>query len=399
MVSQTKDKSPFYLVEVNNKKVISEFLHFPSKLNKGDLKYIRPLDEDVEKIFDPKQNKHFRKGNAIRWILKNLEHETVGRIAAFYDLTTLKKDDQPTGGCGFFDCINNSEAAGILFDAAKNWLLENGMEAMDGPINFGSREHFWGCLADGFFEPNYNMPYNQQYYNTLFETYGFKNYFNQYTYHVKLETGEMDEVVYKNGEHIKDDPNYRFETMKKMSEDRFAHDFMTIFNEAWASFPGVKPFSKSQAKNLFKKMKPVADKRAIIFSYYNDRPIAFFIMIPDLFQIIRKFNGKFSLLNKLRLYLFVKILKKNTRLLGQIFGVVPDFQGKGVAAGMILRFEQEVAKPNFRYEDLEMNWIGDFNPGMMKMVDQIGGKIRKTHITYRYLFDENAEFKRARKVS
>lgn len=399
MVSQTKDKSPFYLVEVNNKKVISEFLHFPSKLNKGDLKYIRPLDEDVEKIFDPKQNKHFRKGNAIRWILKNSEHETVGRIAAFYDLTTLKKDDQPTGGCGFFDCINNSEAAGILFDAAKNWLLENGMEAMDGPINFGSREHFWGCLADGFFEPNYNMPYNQQYYNTLFETYGFKNYFNQYTYHVKLETGEMDEVVYKNGEHIKDDPNYRFETMKKMSEDRFAHDFMTIFNEAWASFPGVKPFSKSQAKNLFKKMKPVADKRAIIFSYYNDRPIAFFIMIPDLFQIIRKFNGKFSLLNKLRLYLFVKILKKNTRLLGQIFGVVPDFQGKGVAAGMILRFEQEVAKPNFRYEDLEMNWIGDFNPGMMKMVDQIGGKIRKTHITYRYLFDENAEFKRARKVS
>jgi hypothetical protein len=160
----------------------------------------------------------------------------------------------------------------------------------------------------------------------------------------------------------------------------------------------VKPFKKSQAEMVFKKMKPVADKRAVIFSYYNDRPIAFFIMIPDLFQIIRKFNGKFTLLNKLRLYLFVKILRKNTRLLGQIFGVVPDFQGKGVAAGMILRFEKEVAKPDFRYEDLEMNWIGDFNPGMMKLVDQIGGKIRKTHITYRYLFDQTKPFKRAKKV-
>lgn len=399
MVEQSKTTSQFYLVVVNDKQTESEFLRLPSKINKGDKNYIRPLDEDVIKIFDPKQNKHFRKGNAIRWLLKNSVNETIGRIAAFYDLTTLKKDAQPTGGCGFFDCINDQEAANILFEEAKNWLKENGMEAMDGPINFGSREHFWGCLADGFFEPNYNMPYNQPYYNKLFENYGFENYFNQFTYHMKLVTGEMDEVVYKNGEHIKDNPNYRFETMQTIDENRFAEDFMTIFNEAWARFPGVKPFKKVQAEMLLKKMKPVADKRAIIFSYYRDRPIAFFIMIPDLFQVIRKFNGNFNILNKLRLYLFVKTFKRNTRLIGQIFGVVPDFQGKGVAAGMILRFEKEVAKANFRYKDLEMNWIGDFNPGMMKLVDQIGGKIRKTHITYRYLFDRSAEFKRAKKVS
>jgi GNAT superfamily N-acetyltransferase len=398
MVYQTKGEKTFYLVEVNSKQTKSEFLEFPSLLYKDDKNYIRPLDEDVEKIFDPKQNKHFRDGNAIRWLLKNREHKTIGRIAAFYDLTTTKKEDQPTGGCGFFDCINNQEAANSLFDAAKKWLTENGMEAMDGPINFGSREHFWGCLAEGFYEPNYNMPYNQAYYNNLFEGYGFKNFFNQYTYHMKLVTGEMDEVVYKNGEHLKNDQNYRFETMENIDEKRFAEDFMTIFNEAWARFPGVKPFRKSQAENIFKKMKPVADKRAIIFSYYKDRPIAFFIMIPDLYQVIRKFNGKFKLFHKLWLYLFVKIFKKNTRLIGQIFGVVPDFQGKGVAAGMILRFENEVARPNFGYKDLEMNWIGDFNPGMMKMVDQIGGKIRKTHITYRYLFDRTKPFKRAKKV-
>ena len=63
-----------------------------------------------------------------------------------------------------------------------------------------------------------------------------------------------------------------------------------------------------------------------------------------------------------------------------------------------MRFEKEVAKNSFKYTDLEMNWIGDFNPNMMKLVSQIGGKIRKTHITYRYLFDRNAEFKRAKKL-
>lgn len=398
MLSQNTSESNYRLIEVKSKQTISEFLALPSKINRNDKNYIRPLDKDVEKIFDPKQNKLFRKGNTVRWLLRNSDNKTIGRIAAFYNLATAKQNDQPTGGCGFFDCIDDRGAAKLLFDASKEWLKKNGMEAMDGPINFGSREHFWGCLADGYFEPNYNMPYNQPYYSKLFEKYGFQNYFNQFTYHVPLKAGEMDEVVYKNSERIKDNPNYRFDIFDPRKIEKYAKDFIIVFNEAWAKFPGVQPFRLQQAMNLFKQLKPIAEKRAIIFAYYKERPVAFFLMIPDLFQATRKFNGKFNLINKLRLVLFVKILKKNTRLIGQIFGVVPDFQGKGVAAGIILRFEKEVAKPNFHYTDLEMNWIGDFNPGMMKLVKQIGGKIRKTHITYRYLFDRDKPFSRAKKV-
>lgn len=399
MIIETEKDKMYTLTEVSDKKTIREFLYLPTRINKGDGNYIRPLDEDVEKVFDKGKNKHFRKGNAIRWILKDKENKTVGRIAAFYDKVTAGKNDQPTGGCGFFDCIDDQIAANTLFNAAKIWLGENGMEAMDGPVNFGSREYFWGCLSEGFYEPIYNMPYNQSYYTTLFENYGFENYFNQYTYHVKLLSGEMDEVVYKNGEYIKDDPNYRFETMKMKEVDKYAQDFTVIFNEAWAQFPGVKPFRKKQALDLFKKMKPIADERALIFGYHNERPIAFFIMIPDLFEITRKFKGKFNLINKLRLLIDLKVFRQNKRLIGQIFGIVPEFQGKGVASGLILRFEKEVAKASFKYTDLEMNWIGDFNPGMMKLVTQIGAKIWKTHITYRYLFDRKKEFKRAKRMS
>ena len=389
----------YTLIEVISRKSKRDFLEIPSLINKGDKFFIRPLDEDVEKVFDPKQNKRFRKGNAIRWILEDRKGKLIGKIAVFFDPASETEEHQRTGGCGFFDCINDQKAANILFNAAKEWLKTHDMEAMDGPVNFGSRELFWGCLSDGFYEPNYNMPYNQPYYNELFLNYGFQNFFNQYTYHVPLTAGDMDEVVYKNGDYLKDDPHYRFKILNTRKMEKYAMDFMVVFNEAWARFPGVRPFKKQQALNMFKKLKPVIDKRAIIFAYYKERPIAFFLMIPDLFQITKKFNGKFNLVNKLRLLLFVKVLKKNTRLIGQIFGVVPEFQGKGVAAGMILRFEKEVAKPSFNYTDLEMNWIGDFNPGMMKMVTQIGGKIRKTHITYRYLFDRNAGFKRAKRVS
>jgi hypothetical protein len=392
-------KSNFKLQVVNNKHTVKKFLNLPSQIYHQDDKYIRPLDTDIEKIFNSNLNKKFRKGDAIRWILLDEKNKTVGRIAAFYESGSAKKNKLLTGGCGFFECINNQEAAFILFDAAKDWLKQNGMQAMDGPINFGSRETFWGCLVDGFYEPNYNMPYNQAYYNDLFTAYGFKNYFNQYTYHMPLDPNIMDPSIPDNADRLKTDPSYLIRNVNKRQLNKFAGDFTTIFNEAWANFPGVKPMNKKQSLAMFNSMKAVVDERAVIFAYYNDKPIGFFIMIPDLFQSYKRFNGKFGPIQKLQLFYDLKVSKPYTKLIGLIFGIIPEYQKKGVSGGMIMHFADQVGKPGFKYTDLEMNWIGDFNPGMQKLVGQLGATIRKTHITYRYLFDRNAKFERATKVS
>jgi hypothetical protein len=56
----------------------------------------------------------------------------------------------PVGGVGFFDCVNDQSAADMLFDVAKHWLLQKGMQAMDGPVNFGERDRWWGLLVKGF---------------------------------------------------------------------------------------------------------------------------------------------------------------------------------------------------------------------------------------------------------
>jgi hypothetical protein len=92
----------------------------------------------------------------------------------------------------------------------------------------------------------------------------------------------------------------------------------------------------------------------------------------------------------------LKVSHKVDRVIGRIFGVVPEHQGKGVEGALVITFENEVLKPGFPpYNSLELNWIGDFNPVMMKMSELIGGSIYKTHVTYRYLFDQSKEFHRA----
>ena len=71
------------LIEVTDKSLAQDFILVNVHINKGNPRYIRPLDKDVHDVFDPKKNKTFRSGTAIRWILKNDEGESIGRIAAF----------------------------------------------------------------------------------------------------------------------------------------------------------------------------------------------------------------------------------------------------------------------------------------------------------------------------
>lgn len=389
----------FTLKVVENKGQEKEFLDFPAVLYKDDPNWIRPLDMDVEKVFDPATNKKFRHGEAIRWLLINDSGTTVGRVAAFYDKRAVRTKKIAAGGLGFFDCINDKDAAFTLFDACRNWLDERGLKAMDGPINFGERDSFWGCLVDGFYEPIYNMPYNFPYYKDLFEAYGFRNFFNQYTYHRKVMSDELSDSVREKAKRVFNNPDYTFDIFDPRQKKKMAKVFQHVFNEAWGRFPGVAKISLAHSTALIRKMKPIMDKKLIHIAYYKGEPIGFFIMMPDLYQIFKNFNGKLTLLNKLKLIYALRVQKRVTRIIGRIFGVVPEFQGKGIEGGLIMAFVEYTKKPGFRYVDLEMNWIGDFNPSMMKVCEQISARVYKTHVTYRCLFDKDLPFERASKVN
>src|SRR5688572_25689610 len=170
--------------EVTSAEDARAFVQFPVKLYRGHPHWIRPIDKDVEDVFDPSKNPSFQDGACARWLLKASDNSIAGRIAAFMnEKTATRGNDQPVGGIGFFECVNDRDCAFTLFEKGKDWLLARGMKAMDGPVNFGNRDRWWGLLVDGFDrEPNYLCNYNFAYYRDLFETYGFQTYFRQFTF-------------------------------------------------------------------------------------------------------------------------------------------------------------------------------------------------------------------------
>ena len=68
---------------------------------------------------------------------------------------------------------------------------------------------------------------------------------------------------------------------------------------------------------------------------------------------------------------------------------------------LAMEFTRVAFGKGFPYKDIDLYWIGDFNPVMMRFQQQLGGKIHKTHATYRLLFDrekQEKEFKRCPKI-
>lgn len=382
------------IIAVNSKALSKKFIQLPVNLYKHEPHWIRPLDKDIYSVFDPEKNKTFRHGECIRWILQDAAGDTIGRIAAFINKKTTDKDnDQPTGGIGFFECINNKEAAFLLFDAGKQWLESKGMEAMDGPINFGERDKWWGLLVDGFdIEPNYCCNYNPFYYQELFEAYGFQVYFKQFTFGRKVRSPFSPKLMEK-AEKVMKEPGYSFRHLEMSKLEKYTEDFRTVYNKAWARHKGVPQMSSLQAKNIMKQMKPIIDEKIIWYGYYEDEPVAFYINLPEVNQIFKHVNGKLDLIGKIK-FLWHKYTRSCNKMLGLVFGIVPGHQGKGLEGALVMATAQMVQKDYQRYDDLEMNWIGDFNPKMIRVVEQVGGDIVKTHITYRKLFDESKPFKR-----
>jgi hypothetical protein len=383
------------LIPVNNSSTAAQFLQVAVQLYKDDPNWIRPLNKDINDIFDTHKNKAWRFGEAVRWILKDEKGNLIGRIAAFTNKKYKNKgDDVPVGGIGFFECINHQDAANMLLNSAKKWLAEKGMEAMDGPINFGERDKWWGMVTQGFESPMYCMNYNPAYYVTLFENYGFKIFFNQVCFGMDPQA-PLGQKVWDRHCAIEKMGGFSSSTIKKNDLEKYAADFATVYNKAWAGHGGMKQMNKEQVMIIFKKMKPVMDEKIVWFAYYNNEPVAIFINIPDLNHWFKYLDGKFSLLQKLQ-FLWVKYFKPNPKFTGLVFGVVPEWQGKGVDSYIIVESAKVIQrKEPPRYEKYEMQWIGDFNPKMLNIASSIGDTYRSRNLaTFRYLFDSTKEFKR-----
>ena len=380
------------IVEVVKRKEVRQFLDVVDDIYNGDVHYVRPLDSEIESIFDPARNNFFQHGTAIRWILLNDHGKVIGRVAAFINKLKAYTYQQPTGGMGFFECINDQATAQVLFDQCRDWLASQEMLAMDGPVNFGENDVNWGLLVEGFTHPGFGMSYNPPYYRGLFENYGFKFYFEQVSNHLDL-TKPFPERFWKIAEWAMRKPELTFRHFTYDQAEKFIHDMKEVYDDAWKFHENFTPMEVATLKRSLAKAKAFVDPEMIWFVYHLEEPIAFLIQFPDVNQIIRQLHGKLHLWNKIKFF-WLKYRKTMTRTRIVIMGVKPKYQRYGVESGIFWHLNEKMKKKP-HITELELSWVGDFNPKMRALHEAVGATFAKRHITYRKLFSDDLDFKRS----
>ena len=370
------------LTEVKDRQTKKQFLDVARIVYKNDENWVCPLDNDIEAVFDPQKNNFHQFGKCTRWILTDDSGKLIGRVASFINEKKAYHYEQPTGGMGFFECIDDEKAAFMLFDTAKKWLKEKGMQAMDGPINFGENDTFWGLLTEGFSQPSYGMNYHPPYYKKFFDDYGFKVMYEQITNHLYTSV-PFPPRFEKIANWVAQKPGYEFKHLKVSEIEKFAADFIEIYNDGWQNFENFVPITYDTILESFHKMKAIMDEKLIWFAYVNGEPGSFLVVLPDANQMIQPLKGKLDLIGKLKfLYYRWKGVK---RMRAVVMGTKQHLQNHGLESAIFTKLKEYVLSLN-QYDVLELSWVGDFNDKMIALHQSMGATFAHKHATMRYIF-------------
>lgn len=125
------------------------------------------------------------------------------------------------------------------------------------------------------------------------------------------------------------------------------------------------------------------DEKLIWFAYINNEPASVVVFLPDANQMIKSFNGKLGLIEKLK-FLYYR-WKGVNRMRAVVMGTKKAYQKHGLESALFIKLKEYVIPKN-QYVEVELSWVGDFNDKMLAIHEATGATFGKRHATMRKLF-------------
>lgn len=353
--------------------------------------YVYPLRSDIENILGEK-NAAYRGDNLKRWVVRD-GHRLVGRVAAFVDVERNEQLDLPAGGLGFFESVEDAEVARLLFTAAEDWLRNRGMQAVDGPINFGERDKFWGLLVRGWYRPIYQETYNPPYYQEFFEQAGYQPHEQCLT--MRGVVAEFPgERLGKLAARVRERYGLYTEQIQAGNLRKGADDFAEAYNAAFNHWPYFKPLTGDDIYPTFQQMKPIMDPHLTCIAYNREgRPIGLAGLIPDINCFLQGLRGRLNWVGLPKFLYRLKFQKHPRNCKGIAFGIAQDYQRQGVYPLMVDAMFQSGDRHTSRtYRYVDMATIRGHNKLMVDTCRQMNTDIHRVHLAYRKALQPEARW-------
>ncbi|MDO4575780.1 MAG: GNAT family N-acetyltransferase [Planctomycetia bacterium] len=369
--------SPITIRKVESSRDRREFLQLPWTIYKGNPYWVPPLLTTHLGLIGFKKDAYYLR-NRIQTFLARRGSEVVGRIAAIYNQGHLDLHQDNRGFFGFFECKDDPEAACALFDAAREWLAEQGLKNIRGPMN-PSMNHEVGLLVDGFdHTPTFMMTYNPPYYEKLIEGYGFQKSQDMYAFVGFIEmlpkilarfSGFVQQIRERFGVQIRPLDRKRF--------DEDVRGFLDVYNRSLCNTWGYVPMSAEELEQEARGLKQLLAPELAIAAEIDGKLVGCLICLHDFNPRIRDIKGKLFPFGFLHL-----LMHKNriTKIRSISTNVLPEYQLMGIPL-LMLNALVPVAD-SWGIQKAEFSWVLESNSYSRGSLEKAGMIREKTYRVY-----------------
>ncbi len=349
---------------------------------KGDPNYVAPLAFEVGARLDPKANPALS-GAEVQLFIANKDGAAAGRISAFINPLHLQRYSDATGHFGFLDAIDDAEVFAALLAAAEDWMRARGMARIAGPFSFSVNEEC-GLLVSGFDTPPYvMMPHGRPWYAGHVEAAGYTKTMDMHALRYIPRRQFIPEKRMKFVERALSSPKVSVRTLDMKNFGRDIATLVDIFRDAWSDNWGFVPMTEDQIRHMAKELRPIVRKHNIVFCEYDGEPVAFGLVLPNIMEAVRDFDGKLLPFNWAKLLWRLKV-KGLTQARMPLMGVRKKLHGKPLGAAFAYKIIDMVNSANMDTGVIssELSWILETNKDMLTMLTDIGAEIYKTYRIY-----------------
>jgi len=359
------------VIEVGNN--LSDFIALPLQLYSKDPYFVPQLTRDMRIHFSGK-NPFFRHADA-KFFLASKDGKPCGRIISFINKPHNSRHGEKTGFFGFFESVDDPAVSSALFKRAEEYLKNEGMESMRGPMNFSTNEEC-GFLIEGFGEPpKIMMPYNPPYYHDLCLDFGMEKIKDLYAYIYAVQTSLPEKVLRVATIAEKKGVSVRPLNMKNyLGEMKI---FKDVYESAWENNWGFIPMTDKELEYDATRLKRIIIPDMTIIAEENGIPIGFLGLVPDFNFVLKHMKGKFGPASLIRALYYSKKIKE---LRVMLLGVKKEFRNKGVEALMFREGFKPVKQGN--YKRVEFSWILEDNIPVQRTIEMFGGELYKKYRIY-----------------
>ncbi|MGI6401204.1 MAG: GNAT family N-acetyltransferase [Thermoguttaceae bacterium] len=353
-------------------------LALPWKIYEDDPNWIPALVSEEKGLLGFAKEPFYER-NSCQTFLAERDGETVGRIAAIYNIGHLERYHDGVGFFGFFESIDDQDVANALFDAASAWLKEKGIKTVRGPMN-PSMNHTVGLLIDGFDSPPFfMMTYNLPYYEKLVENAGFVKTQDMYSYWGEIDMlPKIRERFLHTAEMVQERWNVK---VRPLNKKRFTDDykmFLEVYNRSLTNTWGFVPMTSGEVKKMAESMKMLMIPELALAAEIDGKAVGVTFCLPDYNPRIKAIKGR------LFPFGFIKLLRNREAAIRRVriisTNVLPEYQMAGL--GLVLLNALVPKAVECGVQEAEFSWVLESNQFSRGSLEKGGAVLNKTYRVY-----------------